>query len=123
MVIGIQMAVRVLWLALIVLGVLFWTGNATSLTDVHMLLGLVLAVLLAELSVLAGVRGGSPALLVGGLVVAVLLPVVGISQTNWLPGPQHWVIQVLHLLVGLAAISVAETAGGRLRRQPNLASP
>jgi hypothetical protein len=42
--------------------------------------------------------------------------VVGLGQTGWLPGDQHWVIQVLHLVVGLAAISVAEMAGGRLRR-------
>lgn len=122
MVTGIQMAVRVLWLAQIVLGVLFWLGAATSLTDLHMLLGLVLALLVAVLAILVGVRGGSPGLLVGGLVVAVLLPVVGLGQTGWLPGSQHWVIQVLHLLVGVAAIAVAEAAGGRLRRQARVAS-
>jgi hypothetical protein len=117
MVTGVQMAVRVLWLALIVLGILFWTGNATSLVDVHMLLGLILAVLLAVLAVLAGVRGGGPALLLGGLAVAVLLPLVGVGQRGWLPGQQHWAVEVLHLLVGLAAISVAEVTAGRLRRQ------
>lgn len=122
MVTGLQMAARVLWLAQIVLGVLFWTGSATSLTDLHMLLGLVFALLVAVLAVLAGVRGGSPGLLVGGLAVAVLLPVVGIGQTGWLPGPQHWVIQVVHLLVGLAGITVAEAAGGRLRRQAGAAA-
>ena len=123
MVTGLQMAARVLWLAQIVLGVLFWTGNATPLTDLHMLLGLVFALLVAVLAVLVGVRGGSPGLLVGGLALAVLLPVVGIGQTGWLAGPQHWVIQVVHLLIGLAAIAVAEAAGGRLRRQAGMASP
>jgi hypothetical protein len=122
MVTGLQMAARVLWLAQIVLGVLFWTGSATSLTDLHKLLGLVFALLVAVLAVLAGVRGGSPGLLVGGLAVAVLLPVVGIGQTGWLPGSRHWVIQVVHLLVGLAGIAVAEAAGGRLRRQAGAAS-
>jgi hypothetical protein len=45
-----------------------------------------------------------------GLVV----PILGLSQDGLLPGPAHWVIQVLHLLVGLAAIGLAEALSVRL---------
>jgi hypothetical protein len=49
---------------------------------------------------------------VGGLVVLVL----GMTQTSLLPGSSHWVIQVLHLLIGMAAVGSGEAIGGRLRR-------
>ena len=115
LVLVLQIALRLCWLAAIVLGVLFWTGRAVGLVPVHMLLGLLIALLLAVLAVLAGVRGNS-ALLIAGIAVAVLLPVVGVNQTSWVPGAGHWAIQVVHLLIGVAAIGVGEMAGARARR-------
>jgi hypothetical protein len=112
--IGVLMLLRLCWLAAIVLGLLFWIGRAPSLVPVHMLLGLLIAVLLVGLAVAAGVRG-QPALLVAGLAVAVLLPLIGLNQDSWLQGSAHWVIQVLHLLVGVAAIAIGEVIGRRLR--------
>ncbi len=39
-----------------------------------------------------------------------------VFQTRWLIGSNHWVIQVIHLLLGLSAIGLAEMIGGRYRR-------
>jgi hypothetical protein len=49
-----------------------------------------------------------------GLLVVVL----GLTQGRLLTGDVHWVIQVLHLLVGLGAIGQAEGLGRRARQAP-----
>ena len=43
---AVQMAVRVLGVIQIVLGILFWTGNALGLVDLHMLNGILLVLAL-----------------------------------------------------------------------------
>src|SRR5689334_21898340 len=87
-----RMLVRAIGLIMIVLGVLFWTGNALTLIPVHMLLGLALVLLLWLLAFIAarsGVRLGFVALAVlWGLIV----PILGVTHTQLLPGPAHWVI-------------------------------
>ena len=103
-----QMLVRIAGLIQIVLGVLFWTGNALTFISIHMLIGSALVLLLwslAGIALWAGANRGLAALaLIWGLVVVAL----GMTQNQLLPGPAHWVIQVLHLLVGLGAIGMAE---------------
>lgn len=112
---GLSMLFRLCWLVNIVLGVLFWIGTLTGLVPLHMLIGLVVAVLLLILSVLAGVRG-APAITAVGVVVAIAMPIVGVGQDGWLPGSTHWIIQVVHVLIAVIAIAVAEAAAGRIRR-------
>jgi hypothetical protein len=111
-----QMLVRACGLVLIVLGILFWTGNVLALVPVHMLLGLVLVLSLWVLAFI-GLRAGAP---VGQVVVAfvwgLVVPVLGLSQSSLVVGGAHWLIQVLHLAVGVGAIGLAETLGARIRR-------
>ena len=45
-----------------------------------------------------------------------LVVFVGLSQQSWLVGSAHWVIQVLHLLIGLLAIGIGEMIGARYKR-------
>jgi hypothetical protein len=111
-----QMLVRICGVLLLILGLLIWTEGATNLILIHMLLGLVLVI---SMWVLAGVstRAGVPVGLAAGVAVAGLVVLVlGMTQTSLLPGTSHWVIQVLHLLVGMLAVGSAEAIGGRLRR-------
>jgi hypothetical protein len=115
----VQMLVRLCGLGLLSLGLLFWTGNARGLIPLHMLLGFVLVLslwVLAGLAARAGVPMGLVALAVAwGLIV----PALGLTQDQLLPGSAHWVIQVLHLLVGLGAIGQAEGLAARIKaRQP-----
>jgi hypothetical protein len=111
-----QILVRLAAVILIVLGVLFWTNNALTLVPIHMLIGFVLVLLLwalAGMALWAGVNWGAAALaIVWGVVVVVL----GMTQTRLLPGSAHWVIQVVHLLVGLGAIGQAEQLASRIKR-------
>lgn len=111
-----QMIIRILWVANLVLGILFWTGNASGLVMLHETLGLVIAVCLLILSVLAMGRARAFGLGAAGVIVAVLLPVVGMGQVDVLAGSTHFVVEIVHVLVAVAAIALAEMLGLRCRR-------
>lgn len=113
-----QMTVRITGLVQVVLGILFWTGNAVTFVPVHMLVGLILVLSLWTLAFL-GARAAVP---VGQVAVAfvwgLLVVLLGFTQDQILTGDAHWLVQVLHLLVGLAAIAMAEGLGVRIRQAP-----
>jgi hypothetical protein len=116
--------VRLTAIVQIVLGVLFWTDNATGLVPLHQLSGIIL-VLSLEVLVFAAARAGvDRRLVVIAGIWGVLVVVLGFSQESLLQGSAHWVIEVLHLLVGLAAIGQAEGLASRIQqgrtREPRL---
>ena len=108
-----QTLVRILGSIMIILGLLFWTGNALALIPVHMLLGLTLVLTLWTMSGLAARSGKQPRLVALAIVWGFVVPILGYSQDSLLLGPAHWLIQVVHLLVGLTAIGLAETLARR----------
>ena len=112
---AIQMAIRVLGVVQLVLGIAFWTGNALGLVDLHQLIGILLVLGLwtqAALAHRAGVPGG---LVAGAAVWGLLVPIVGLTQRDLLPGGAHWVIQVIHLLLGIGLLALAENLATRAR--------
>ena len=113
------MVARSIAVVQVVLGILFWTGNADSLLPVHIAVGLLLVVDLWA-AVVLGVRAGAPiGLAVLAVVWSVGMPLFGLAHTNLLPGAAHPVIQVLHLIVGLAAVGLVEAlARSGSRRAP-----
>jgi hypothetical protein len=113
--ISFQWLVRVTGLIQIVLGVLIWTGNADSLIPIHMLNGLVLIFSLLVLAVLAAFARVNPALVALAIVWGLITVLLGLTQQRLLPGQMHWLIQVLHLLVGLGAIGQAESLAQRIK--------
>lgn len=113
---------------MIVLGLLFWSGNADSLIPLHMLLGVVLVLLLWAIAVMALVARVNPVLVLVAIVWGLIVPVLGVTQERILPTSAHWIIQVLHLLVGLIAISLANILArqimqGSTTRQPEAVLP
>ena len=110
---GAQMLVRLTGLFQIVTGLLFWTGNALALLPVHMLSGLVLVLALWVLALLTARAGVGLRPVALTVLWGVLVVVLGVTQVQLLPGDFHWVIQVLHLLVGLAAMGLAERLAAR----------
>jgi hypothetical protein len=112
---ALQMAIRVVGVVQLVLGIIFWTGNALGLVDLHQFLGILLVLGLwtqAALAHRAGVPGG---LVAGAAVYGLLVPVVGLTQRDVLPGGAHWVIQVVHLLLGLGLLALAENLATRAK--------
>ena len=91
------------------LGIIFGTGNLLNLQMIHMTLGLI--VLLA-LWVMGGMVAFSKqpnwGLAIVAFVLGLIVVFVGLQQRFWLIGSMHWIIQVLHLLLGFSAIGVGE---------------
>jgi hypothetical protein len=95
----------------------FWTDHALTLVPVHMLVGFVLVFSLWALAVLAARAGVHPGLVALAIGWGFIVPVLGLTQERLLPGDVHWVIQVLHLLVGLGAIGLAERLARRIKNR------
>jgi hypothetical protein len=112
---AIQMGIRALGVVQLVLGIVFWTGNALGLVDLHQLIGILLVLGLwtqAAMAHRAGVPGG---LVAGAAVWGLLVPIVGLTQRDLFPGSAHWVIQVVHLLLGLGLLGLAENLAQRAK--------
>jgi hypothetical protein len=112
-----QMLVRTSGVVQLVLGGLFWTGNALDLVPLHMLVGFLLVLGLWTLAALAARAGVRPPLVAVAAVWGLIVPILGLSQDQLLVGSAHWVIEVLHLLVGLGAIGQAEALAARIRER------
>jgi hypothetical protein len=110
-----QMLVRLTGLITIVLGVLFWTGHALTLIPVHTQVGFVLVLSLWALAVLAAWAGANPAFVALAIAWGLLLPLLGMTQDRLLIGDAHWVIKVLHLLIGIGAMGQAEGLAARIK--------
>ena len=109
-----SMILRLAALVAIVLGILFWTGNADALRQVHMTAGILVVLALLYLAVSQASKAGAGAV-IAAVVVAMALPVVGITQEHLIPGPNHWLIQLVHLALALAAVGLGEMIAGRAR--------
>jgi hypothetical protein len=118
-----QIVVRVTFVVQIVLGVAFWTGHLLTLLNLHIASGILLVLGLWVLAAL-GARSGAP---LGIVVLAVAWGLVvilfGLNQGLLLTGNWHWTIQVLHLLVGVAAIGQAEALAARIKRSEPAPAP
>jgi hypothetical protein len=101
-----QWAIRITGLIQILLGLVLWTNNGLNLLPVHMLVGLIFVITLWVLAVLAARTGVSMGFVALAAVWGLIVPVLGVMQTQLLPGGAHWVIEVIHLLVGLVAIGL-----------------
>jgi hypothetical protein len=103
-----QWLVRLTGLTQIILGLLFWTNNALTLIPVHMMIGLLFVLSLWALATIAAIMGADRRMVALALIWGVVVVGLGMTQTQILPGAFHWVIEVVHLLVGLAALGIAQ---------------
>jgi hypothetical protein len=108
-----QMVVRVCGFVALLFGVMIWIGNV-RLTNIHMMLGFILVLALWVLSVFA-FRAKLAVLGVLGIVMGLVVAGLGNAQKSMMLGDSHWVIRVVHLLVGIIAIGVAESIAKRAR--------
>jgi hypothetical protein len=108
--------IRITGLVQIILGTLFWIIQNDALNPVHILVGSVLVLSLWALALLATQAGVSWVWATLAIAWGFLVVILGLTQTRLLPGPAHWLIQVLHLLVGLGAIGQGEGLSARIRR-------
>ena len=108
---------RVFGTLALILGLLFWSGNGLNLIPVHILLGLLLVLSLWIIGLgQAFSKNGSWMLAIGALALGALLIVFGLRQSALLVGPLHWVIQVIHLLLGVLAVGIGQISVARYRK-------
>lgn len=105
----------------VILGLLFWSGNALNLLPIHMLLGLLVVLSLWIVGIgQAFSSGGSWPLAIGALLLGLLVLAVGMTQSSLMLGAFHWVIQVMHLLLGILAVGTGQIAATRWRNSSAL---
>lgn len=110
-----NMFIRIAGVIMIVLGLLFWTDNAQFLIPLHMTIGLLIVLALWTLAIIAAISGVNPGLVALAAVWSLVMPALGLTQERLLPGGAHWLIQVLHLLVGIGALALGEQLASRIK--------
>ncbi|HEU4781772.1 MAG TPA: hypothetical protein VFS83_00390 [Ktedonobacterales bacterium] len=111
--------VRLGGLIMLVLGLLFWTGNALGLAQEHMTLGLLVVLALWVLAATAMQKGVGVGLVIGAFVLGLVVIGFGMAQESLMSGATRVVVElirIVHLLLGLALISFGEIITARLRR-------
>jgi len=119
-----SMALRLLFVIQLILGIFNWIERPLLPIGVHMLIGILFIIVVWFLGVAQGLmKNGSIGLTLATFIVGLLLAIVGMFQGAWLIGGAHWVIQVFHLLLALAAMGLGEASVARYRRGTGAVAP
>lgn len=103
----------------LLLGILIWIGTSTltpwtsataSLTNFHMLLGILAVLALWLLAIAYAMTGrANMTIVIVAIAVGLAQALLGVTQASLLPNTSyHWLIQVLHLLLGISVIGSGE---------------
>jgi hypothetical protein len=112
---AIQMGIRAVGVVQLILGLAFWTGNLLGLVDLHQLFGILLVLGLWTQAALAHRAGVPVGVVATAAVLGLVVVILGLTQRELLPGSAHWVIQVVHLLLGIGLLALAERLAARAK--------
>lgn len=102
----------------LILGLLHWTGVALNLVSMHMLLGFVTVGALGAIGIgQAFSTTGSWIIAAFALVVGLVTIVFGMIQASLWVGDHHWVVEVIHLALGLLTIGMGHMVVARNRKR------
>jgi hypothetical protein len=110
------MVVRLAGLFALILGLAFWSGHALTMVNAHMGFGILVVLGLWILAGLAAKGGVGASTVIVAVLWGLVVPVLGAVQLNLPPGGGYGLVRVVHLVVGLGALALAETLAGRLKR-------
>jgi hypothetical protein len=102
------MFMRVAALVQVIVGLGLWTGHWLALVDVHRTVGVLFVLSLWIIAAIALVQRRAAGLAVLAVVWGVVVAAVGFTQQLLLPGDLHWIVRVLHLVIALASMPIAE---------------
>jgi hypothetical protein len=118
-----SMIVRVSALVVLFFGVSFWFNwmspdQTPALLGIHETAGILIGLGLILVGATLIARGANVGLGMVSIILAIVLPIVGFGQANWLAGDSdpHWVIQALHLALGLGAFALVEIGSSRAQK-------
>jgi len=100
--------VRLLVAIQIGMGILIWMGKGTNEIMLHMAFGLVFVVLAVCFAVMAKANGAPQSATWVAIIWAIVTVGVGMEQARVLVGPNHWLIQVIHFVLGLGMAGQVE---------------
>jgi len=100
----------------LILGIILWTGSLGVL-KIHILTGFIMSLTMLLIGIEGFLVRVKPALPIIAILWALLLPYVGFAQMRPLPGISHLIIQVIHLLIGICAIGIAEALAAKITRR------
>jgi Gpi18-like mannosyltransferase len=101
----------------IVVGIAMWTGHWYSFLGAHMMNGILFVLILWAIAIMALVKRQRTGVALFALLWGVVVVAVGMTQQRILPGDLHWIIRVLHLAIGLAAMPLAAMLSVGLERE------
>ncbi len=119
---GLQWLSRLIGACELTLGLVIWFVGVSSVT-LHILLGSALALILLIIGVIALPIKETRSLGVIGILYAAILPGFGMVQMSLLIGSLHWLVQLLHLLIGVGAIAVVHLIGARYLKLKRTGGP
>ena len=105
----------------LVVGIALWTGHWYSFVGMHMAVGVTFVLTLWAIGIMALVQRRRTGVALLAMVWGLIVVALGMTQQRLLPGDLHWIIRVLHLVVGLAAMPIAGML--TVRPEPTPASP
>ncbi len=108
---------RIAGLGALALGVTFLFGSGLAPLGVHMTLGGIVAVVLASLAGWALIHRVRIPAAIAGLVWAAATVYVGTVQDWWVGAGSHLTIEIVHPLLGIGAIGLAEMLGAAITRK------
>ena len=101
----------------LVFGLLIWAGSALQLVALHMMLGVLAVAALWTIGFTqTAAPGGSWMFAIIALLVGVVMLLLGLYQSTLLVGSLHWIVQVVHLLLGITVIGLGHMMTARLRK-------
>jgi hypothetical protein len=90
------------------LGIALWSGSLDQLKPLHMAIGSIFVIGLWVLAFLCARAGAKPVLVAFTVIWGLITPAIGFTQEKILPDGGHWIIQVVHLIIGVVALGLAD---------------
>ena len=105
---GLLVGMRIAMALEVIVGIALWTGHWYSLVNVHMAVGVLYVLMLWGVAGIAVAQHRLVGLAAFAFLWGVVIAAFGMTQQGILPGDLHWIIRVMHLVIGIAAMPIAE---------------
>lgn len=98
---------------LLALGGAIWSGFGVGVARAHIILGVFFAIVLSAIAVALAARRQA-AFGYTLLLFVIVMTVFGVAHPAIFPGPYHWIVRVVHVLIGATAGTVGYRFAARL---------
>ena len=92
----------------LVVGFGLWSGHLYAMVNVHQSVGVLFVLSLWIIAIVSMAQGRNFGLAAFALVWGAIVAALGFTQQSLLPGDLHWIVRVLHLIIGMASVPIAE---------------